>query len=90
VDTPVEKLGQRETMMHYNAVLIEELNSKMQLVIESMQASTKQLDDKMEAIKVDLTNKMEMVRLEVISKINRFTERFDNLESRFAALEARG
>ncbi|MFA4973782.1 MAG: hypothetical protein WC683_14315 [bacterium] len=40
VDTPVEELNQKETLMHYNAVLIEDQNSKFRLVLERMDVLT--------------------------------------------------
>lgn len=88
VDTPIDELGEKETIMHYNSVMIEELNSKMQLVLECVQASTKQLDDKIESVRSELLNKMEMLRLEFCSKFNRTTERFEDHERRITALEA--
>ncbi len=81
VDTPISELGEKDTIMHYNAVLIEELNSKMQLVIESMQATAKQLGDKMDAMRAELIDKMEMVRLELRSMIRHHDCRLTALEA---------
>ena len=81
VNTPIEELDQKETLMHYNAVLIEEQNSKFQLVLERMDALSEQVDRKIEALRDDM---LDMER-RICSKINRITERH---ECRLATLEA--
>ena len=43
-DTPVKELTEKETLVHYNSVLAEDLNSKMQLVLECVQAMTQRFE----------------------------------------------
>ena len=91
IDTPIDELEEKETIMHYNAVMIEELNSKIQLVLECVQASTKQLDDKIESkvesLRTELLNKIEILRLEFRFKFDRITERCESHDCRLTALE---
>lgn len=94
VNTPIEELNTKETIMHYNAVLIEEQNSKFQLVLERIDV----LSDKVDKFGNRLTTveqtirglKDDMIDMErrICSKINRLIERDDNHECRLAALEA--
>ncbi len=43
VDTPVDKLNEKETLMHYNAVMMEDMNSKLQLVLEVVRSNSERL-----------------------------------------------
>lgn len=102
VNTLIEELNTKETIMHYNAVLLEEQNSKFQLVLERMDALSEQVDRKIQAIdhKIEILSekvdrKIEALRDDMLdmerricSKINRLIERGDNHECRIAAIEA--
>ena len=122
IHTPVKELNEGDTIVHYNAVLIEDLNSKMQLVLECVQVMAERMDklesrmEKLESRMEKLENRMEKLEnrmdgLEgrvstvefavrglkddtldmerrICSKINRITERCQNHERRFDALEA--
>ncbi|MFA4875256.1 MAG: hypothetical protein WC840_03450 [Candidatus Peribacteraceae bacterium] len=78
-DTPVGELGQKETLMHYNAVLIEDLTSKMQLVIESMQAMGSRIDTQFE----DMESRINARFKDMESRIN---IQFRDIEARFGDL----
>ncbi|MFA4873916.1 MAG: hypothetical protein WC956_06385 [bacterium] len=77
IDTPVGELSEKDTIMHYNAVLLEELKSKMDFVIEFMQASVSELNRKIDA----LNYKVDMMAIEFDKKLQaleeRLTRRFD-------------
>jgi len=74
-DTPIEELDQEETLVHYNAVIVEELRSNMQLVLECVQANSQRLD----SIETCLT------ALEQAVQAN--TQRLDSIETCLTALE---
>ncbi len=77
IDTPTEELDEKDTIMHYNAVLLEELKSKMDFVIEFMTASVSQLNRKIDA----LDYKVDMMAIEFDKKLlaseERLTRQFD-------------
>ncbi len=91
LDTPVEKLGKKETLMHYNAILIEELNAKMQLVLECVKASHEETGRRF----VSLEEKFEQrfTALELALRVQkddtdrRFASLEEKFEQRFTALE---
>ncbi|MFA4874601.1 MAG: hypothetical protein WC956_00235 [bacterium] len=72
LDTPVEDLDEKETLMHYNAVLIEELNSKIQLILECVKASSDELGGRISSLE---------------SRIINLETRVTNLENRISTLE---
>ena len=86
-DTPLEELDQKETLMHYNAVIVEELRSNMQLVLECVRSNSQRLAIVEQAIHALKEDMLDMER-RICSKINRMTERCQSHESRIGALEA--
>lgn len=94
VNTPIQNLDQKETLMHYNAVLIEEQNSKFQIVLERMDVlaaevreNSKRLTTVEHAIRGLKDDMIDMER-RICSKINRITDRCERHECRLNALEA--
>ncbi len=101
VDTPLEELNDKETLMHYNAVMMEEMNSKLQLVLEVVRSNSERLST-VENHLVGVENRLSTIELafrglkddmldmerRLSSKINRITERCGNHECRLTALEA--
>lgn len=43
VNTPIAQLDKKETLMHYHAVILEDVHSKMQLVLEGLKANSDRL-----------------------------------------------
>jgi len=58
IHTPVKELNEGDTIVHYNAVLIEDLNSKMQLVLECVQVMAERME-KLENRMEKLENRMD-------------------------------
>ncbi len=99
-DTPVDELGEKETLMHYNAVLLEDLKSKMELIIEWMQAielrfnvTFEAIDKRFDAIDARFLTLEAAVRglkgdiMILDAKFDRLVPRVDNHEHRISALE---
>lgn len=82
VDTPIQDLDQKETIMHYNAVLIEEQNSKFQLVLERLEA----VIDKVDGLAVDVRKNGEDVR-ELKTSHDVSNKRLSTLEHAFRCLK---
>jgi len=85
VDTPVGALGEKDTIMHYNAVMLEDLKSKMDFVIEFMQAFRLDVDQKIQ----ELNDKIDDVEARLTLRISKMTIRLDDHEARLATLESR-
>ena len=73
MNTPVEELDTKETIMHYNAVLLEEQNSKFQLVMERMDALDVNVNKKIQTLSKQVDQKI----LALDHKIDVFGEKFD-------------
>jgi|GEM_PF-6718520 len=72
VDTRVEELKGEETLAHYNSVMLEDINSKMDLVLESVADFKRELSE--------LNAKIDQV-------YDRLDRRFTTLELAFRALK---
>lgn len=79
IDTPLDQLGEKDTIMHYNAVLIEEMNGQMKLVLEYVAAIAMRLDS------VDARLDAMEHRLDAMDA--HINARFDALEARVGRLE---
>lgn len=62
VRTPVEKLRGKETIEHYNAVLLEDIRSKMEQVIEGMEATKDELKKEARHLEQHLTQEIELLK----------------------------
>jgi peptidoglycan hydrolase CwlO-like protein len=86
VDTPVDKLGEKDTIMHYNAVMLEDLKHQMQLVIEFMQTIKVELEQKIDALQNEMNQKFDALNYKIDHKINdleeRLNRRIDDVEAR--------
>lgn len=54
VNTPIGELDQKETLMHYNAVLMEEQSSMIKLILERMDGLREQVDQKTDSLRVKI------------------------------------
>ncbi len=61
IDTPIDELDARETMMHYNAVLMEDLRSKMDLVLENAEDATRGLSQKIDSLRCHMDQRFMLV-----------------------------
>jgi hypothetical protein len=60
-DTPVEELSKKDTIEHYNAIMIEELNSKIDIVIDGLEATKRELRGEISAFRTEVNNRFDMV-----------------------------
>ena len=79
VNTPIEELDQKETLMHYNAVLMEEQKSMLKLVLERMDVLTDRFDG--------LTDRVDGLTDRVDRGFKETNERFERVESRLSTVE---
>ncbi len=84
VDTPLDKLDEKETIMHYNAVLIEALRSEMKLVLERVDALDTKFESKIDTFKNELASKIDFVKDALECK---FERHFSTLESAIRGLK---
>jgi len=80
VDTPIEELTQKETLMHYNAVLIEEQNSRFKLVMEGLEVLSGKFDALNESVDRRigaLDHKIDVLSESVDRKIGNLSEKVD-------------
>lgn len=87
MNTPIQNLEQKETMAHYNAVMLEDLHSKMDLLLEGFQANSERLTAVENGLRSLSEDMIDMER-RICSKINRITERCERHDCRLDALEA--
>ena len=93
VNTPVQDLDQKETLMHYNAVLMEEQKSMLKLVLERMDVLTDRFDgltDRVDGLtdRVDgLTDRVDGLTDRVDRGFKETNERFERVESRLSTME---
>ena len=95
IDTPVSDLGEKDTIMHYNAVILEDLKSKMDFVIEFMQTVKLDLEQKIGDLRAEmnlkfdaLNYKIDKVEERLTLRIDKIAVRLDDHESRLATLES--
>jgi hypothetical protein len=81
-DTPLEELDQKETLVHYNSVIVEELRSNMQLVLECVQANSQRLSAIEQIVQ---GNSQRLSALEQAVKAN--SQRLDVVERAIHALK---
>jgi len=62
IKTPVKELRKGETIEHYNAVLLEDIKSKMELVIEGMEGTRVSLKEDMSNLDRKLTGEIELLK----------------------------
>ncbi len=82
MDTPVEQLGEKETLVHYNAVLLEDLKSTLQLVLEAVQANADRITSLEQAVRA---NTDRITSLEQAVRAN--TDRITTLENAVRGLK---
>jgi hypothetical protein len=89
IDTPVGELGEKDTIMHYNAVMLEDLKSKMELVIEFMETvgselkrEIAQLDRKIEDLRAEMNLKFDALNFKIDKVEERLTLRIDKVAAR--------
>ncbi len=61
IKTPVKNLKKSETIAHYNAILIENIESNMKAVIESVEATESRLSNEMSEFRKEVNNRFEIV-----------------------------
>ena len=84
IDTPVGELGEKDTIMHYNAVMLEEIKSKMELVIEYMATIKHGLEQKIEELRNEMNQRFDALNY----KIDKIATRVDDHETRLVARES--
>jgi hypothetical protein len=62
VKTPVEKLKKSKTIEHYNAVLLEDIKSKMEFVIEGMKSTKDSIKKDVGGLEIKLTQEIELLK----------------------------
>ncbi len=83
VARPLDKLGKKESVAHYNAILIEEIKSGMQQVIEGMESTRVVLEEKIDDFRKEVNGRFEVIEVAVTahSKIlNEHGTKVDNLQ----------
>ena len=63
--TPLDRLNEKETLMHYNAVLMEDIKSKFELIIEGMESMRVEFDRQLEAIRNEFDQKLQIFRTDM-------------------------
>ncbi len=86
-DSPVKELDEKETLMHYNAVLIEELNSKMQLVLELVKASHEETGRRFASMEEKFERRFATLELALRSFKDETDKRFSAQELGFRGLK---
>ena len=97
VTTPVEQLTPDDTIQHYNAVMIEQLNSKIDIIIEGMESMRVSLENKIEGLRNEMNARFEVVEAaikcnaegirELRAMMHQVIARFDDHEMRITNLE---
>lgn len=64
VDTPVERLSEKQTLEHYKAVQIEDIVSKMNFVLEYVSSVEERFDGRLCTVRSELVGRIE--RLEAV------------------------
>ncbi len=92
VDTPVAELTTKQTLQHYNAIMIEEFNSKIDLVLEGMESLRHELRVDMAAFRNEVNSRFDLVEAaikcnsqgirELNAKMDRLSSRVDDHEER--------
>ena len=62
VKTPIKDLKKGETVEHYNSVLLEDIKSKMELVLEGMDVVKSELKKEMHNLDEKLTGEIELLK----------------------------
>lgn len=73
VRTPIKDLKEKETIEHYNAVLLEDIKSKMEFVIEGMESTKQSLKNDMNNLQENMTQEMELMK----GVMHKYTEDLD-------------
>ena len=61
IKTPIEKLNKNETIEHYNAVLLEDIKSKMELVIEGMEITKESIHKEVSEFRCETNQRFDMI-----------------------------
>src|SRR3989338_4710108 len=61
IKTPIEKLNKNETIEHYNAVLLEDIKSKMELVIEGMEITKEFIHKEVSEFRCETNQRFDMI-----------------------------
>lgn len=78
-DTPIDELDQEGSLMHYNAVMLEEMNSRLKLVLEFVTALSEQVQQ--------LSERVEQLAEQMKAQFEQVNQRMDRLEQRMDLLE---
>ncbi len=60
--TPINKLKKGDEIEHYNAVLLEDIKSKMEFVLEGMDVVKNELKSEMHSLDRKITNEIELLK----------------------------
>ena len=61
IKTPIEKLNKNEAIEHYNAVLLEDIKSKMELVIEGMEITKESIHKEVSEFRCETNQRFDMI-----------------------------
>ncbi len=61
IRTPVEKLTSEDTIQHYNAIMLEQITSKIDIVIEGMESLRRELRGEVAALRNEMNARFEVV-----------------------------
>ncbi len=73
----------QKDQLHYNAVLLEEIRSQMNVVIETTEVTRETLEAKIEEVRTELKQEIQITQMAVKAnsvKLQEHDQRFDNLE----------
>jgi chromosome segregation ATPase len=83
--TPVKDLNEEESLMHYNAVMAEELRSQMKLLMETVDGRMSTFEQKIDGLRNEMNARFEIV--EAAIKVN--GQRITNVEAEIQQMEGR-
>lgn len=84
VRMPVNELNAQDTIEHYNAVLVEEIRSQVQLVMEIVTNFKSELENKINDLRNEMARRFEIVEgaiMSLKSDIIRIEKCVDNIET---------
>lgn len=92
IRTPVKNLKGKETIEHYNAVLLEDIRSKVEQVAEGVDTTRNELRCEIREFKEDVNDRLTLVDAAIrkhSDAINENTKRIEAMEEQVGQMEIR-
>jgi vacuolar-type H+-ATPase subunit I/STV1 len=85
-DTPVEELSKKDTIEHYNAIMIEEIRSVVRAELEGMHSRMDSFEGRLESFRNEVNSRFDLVETAIKCNSQAIRELRNDMDRRFSEM----